>query len=379
MRSGLGQSETNAHLLPFIKKFGEIFTEISSSQEILSESLESTFSQPLEQFCQVEISSLHQMRTSYTVLRDAGESSLLRYLQSDVSNFGRGATQGSLEQRAHDLVQHKRKFELCRFDLVQKINEIESRKVLEISEACVSGMYALRSHHRICENRFQSCDTYMAELQKCQEQEKDNLSATMKPLEKKRRDVSAVLDAMVERVEMASSFSSNNDNSSEGLSIPSGAVGASNQTSRSFEGGRGGTSSTLASGGEGRTDSPSPTTSLSSLSRMGYNFIGGLAKNISGDRDRNRSGSNTPSGGFMSGSGLGIASMSMEGRGGRRMSVGGEGEGLDGHVDMSQLDSCENCEARMKALDNSELSPFYRISAAVAPAGLVKQVCIRTD
>jgi len=377
MRSGLGQSETNAHLLPFIKKFGEIFTEISNSQEILSESLETTFSLPLEQFCQVEISSLHQMKASYTSLRDAGEASILRYLQSDVSNFGRGATQGSLEQRAHDLVLHKRKFELSRFDLVHKINEVESRKVLEISEACVSGMYALRSHHRICENRFHSCDAYMAELQKCQEKEKETLAATMNPLEKKRRDVTSVLDAMVERVEMASSFTPDIvENNGGGIPLSGGSSSSSNVSRTSLEGG-GGHNTNSSNPGDGGRSSPSPTTSLSSLSRMGYNFIGGLAKNIGGDKERNTR-SSTTSSGFLSGGGLGmgIASMTMEGRSGRRMSVGGEGGldgGADGYGDASQFDSCENCEARMKALDNTELNPFYRISAAVAPAGLVKQ------
>lgn len=325
------------------------------------------------------------MQSAYTSLRDAGEASIMRYLQSDVSNFGRGASQGSLEQRAHDLVLHKRTFELARFDLVHKIHEIESRKVLEISEACVSGMYALRSHHRICENRFHSCDAYMAQLQKCQEQEKLNLVATMKPLEKKRRDVTSVLDAMVERVEMASSCLVSNDVSGAG-------AGAGAVTSPGGERGRDSSFIHPPQQQGDRSASPPPptsssssssTSSFSSLSRMGYNFIGGLTKNIGGgdkDRDRERErggGSVTPPGIIGAGIG-GIASMAMEGRSGRRMSVtsdqgGGEGSSSSHADHASQSDSTENCEARMKALDSSELGPFYHISAAVAPAGLVKQ------
>ena len=374
MRSGLGQSETNAHLLPYIKKFGEIFIEIGNSQEILSESLESTFSQPLEKFCKQDIASLNQLKASYTSLRDAGESSIQRYLQSDVSNFGRGASQGSLEQKAYDLVLHKRNFELSRFDLVCKINEIESRKSLEISEACVSGMYALRSHHRICENRFNSCDSYMSQLQKCQEDEKEKLVSVMKPLEKKRRDVAAVLNAMVERVEMASSFLSNVDNSNEGTSKVT-------ETGGINSGGKDRIS--LSKQDEKRTSSPAPASSFSSLSRMGYNFIGGLTKNINsmnvvGDRDRGgRNGSVSSSTWGTSNNNSGLTAMTMESRGGGgwRGSMS-TSDGLDGTVmgDASQLDTCENCEARMKALDSTELSPFYYTSAAVAPAGLVKQV-----
>ena len=36
--------------------------------------------------------------------------------------------------------------------------------------------------------------------------------------------------------------------------------------------------------------------------------------------------------------------------------------------------SCEDCEAKMKALDGSELWPFYVINAEEEPAGVIKQV-----
>ena len=118
---------------------------------------------------------------------------------------------------------------------------------------------------------------------------------------------------------------------------------------------------------------------------MGYNFIGGLAKNMGVDKERGRSGHSNFGGpstssvsydskGSNKNSG-GIASMTMEARP-RRSSFGDTEAHGDFNSDGSQIEACENCEARMKALDNSELNPFYRISAAVAPAGLVKQVCL---
>ena len=61
--------------------------------------------------------------------RDSNNQVILKYLQSDVANFGRGAAQQQLEQWAHDVVIHRRRFETIRFDLVKKVNEIEAKKV----------------------------------------------------------------------------------------------------------------------------------------------------------------------------------------------------------------------------------------------------------
>jgi len=367
MCHGLGGSESHVQLLPVIKRFGDIFTEIASSQEILAESLERTFAQPLEQFYTRDLASVHTMRQQYTNLRDTGESAIMKYLQSDVANFGRGVNQNQLEQRAYEIVQHKKRFETVRFDLVNKVNEIEARKSFELAESCVSGVYALRTHFRLCMDRVQSCEAFMEDLQMRQQRERAEFQEALKPLERRRRDVMTVLDAMVERVEIACPHLYPTDPGS-GDRSPSPSVADDFPISVS---------------------SPPPSAmsstaaSFQSLSRMGAswgaNLIGGLT------RERSPSARTTSVDGQAT-SHTGRLSVGADGGRRRATMLGGQSYGTaeeGGRDSMSAAGqganpsvfagSCEDCEVRMKALDNSELMQLYTLNAEEEPAGVVRQ------
>jgi hypothetical protein len=203
MRNGLRSSSSHTQLLPVIARLGEIMSEIAASQDILVVSLERSFTQPLERFYTVDIAGMMTTKNQYVSLKESGESATIRYLQSDMANFGRGLAQHQLEQRAYDIAQHKRRFEVIRYDLVQKMNELEARKSFELAESCVSGVYALRTHHHLCMDRLQSCQVFLSDLQKRQQEERSAYEERQQLIERRRQDLSTVLDAMVERVEIA--------------------------------------------------------------------------------------------------------------------------------------------------------------------------------
>ena len=368
MCNGLGSSESHMQLLPVIKKFGDIFTEIAASQEILAESLEASFSQPLENFYKHNIASIHTMTQQYHTMRDIGDGVIGKYLQSDISNFGRGVTTNQMELRAYEIVLHKKRFETLRFDLINKVNETEARKSFELAESCVSGVYALRTHHRVSMDKLQSCEGFMAELQQRQQQERAAFLDALVPIERKRRDVMTVLEAMVERVEIACPYL--NSGLEPPASPPPDHVAAVAPSEESLPSDR------------GHVGASGPASSFQSLSRMGASWgatlIGGLT------RERGRGGQMSadppippfPPGGRDRGGRRGSvllssASASSGPTGGGAM--GGGGGGDEGGAGGGAL-SCEECEMKVKALDTTELASLFTSNLEEAPAGVIRQV-----
>jgi hypothetical protein len=366
MCNGLGTSETHLQLLPVIMKFGDIFSEIAASQDILAESLERTFAQPLENFYKHSIASVHTMTGQYHTMRDSGDLVVGKYLQSDVSNFGRGVNTNQLETRAYDIVLHKKRFETLRFDLVTKVNEIEARKSFEVAESCVSGVYALRTHHRVCMDKLQSCEAFMSELQQRQQHERASFLDALVPIERKRRDVMTVLEAMVERVEIACPYL--NAPEENGAKSPTPDMTAPSEETP--------TSSNTSS---------IPSSSFQSLSRMGAtwgaNLIGGLKAS---SKSSAHSSPDHPS-----------ASSGAAGSNGRNVpdsrrratsilstphilsapSTSSVDDSAAALAAGRELLSCEDCEVRMKALDTSELSSLFTSNVEESPAGVIRQVC----
>lgn len=149
---------------------------------------------------------MHNLQNQYLAQRENNETIISRYLQSDLANFGRGMTQSHLDMRAHEVVQQTKRFESVRYDFVRKINEMEARKSFEVAESCVAGILSLNTHFHTCMDRLQASKNFIEELRGQQQRDRDAFEVSMRPLDRKKHDISAVLDAMVERVEMASVF-----------------------------------------------------------------------------------------------------------------------------------------------------------------------------
>jgi hypothetical protein len=354
---GFDEGENNLMILLF-KKFGEIFNEVASSQDILSISIERTFTEPLEIFNLREIASTLSLIQFYNSMKETNENLILKYLQSDVANFGRGLTQTQLEQRAYDVVQHKRKYETIRYDLITKMNEVEAQKSYEFTECCVSGSYALRTHFHLCLDKLQSCEAQFAEFQRQQQIDKAHFLEEVKPLVRKRRDLTNVLDAMVERVELASPQLT-------------GAVNANSSESPTLER----THST-----EDPSATPTgPSTSWQSMTRMGVSWGANILGNLT--RQSQNIVNSTLQGG---GSGdINSHHSAHEAKPRRSLTPIPPVHHEDtGHTTPNSNPpvpfgaTCEECEARMKALDSSELVPLYQPTpfGELLTPGIVKQV-----
>jgi hypothetical protein len=368
VQNGLKTLSENSPILLLLKQFSEIFTDYASSQDILSTSLERTFTEPLEIFCLREVASTISTIQLYSTLKDTGENTILKYLQSDQANFGRGLAPHQLEQRAYDVVQQKRKYETVRYDLVQKINEVEAQKSYEFTESCLSGTFALRTHFHLCLEKISSLQKQFSEFQTQQQRDHQLYVEEMKPFVRKRRDLTNVLDAMVERVELASPHLTGAVG--DGTGGGGGGGGASPVANE-----KGSMSHLVEENPSGATTTtPAGSTSWQSMTRMGVswgaNIIGNLTRQSQQILQPDSS-SHAPS-------------STHEREKPRRHSPapGGGGGGGSNQEDSTSTPSapfgatCEECEARMKALDSSELVPLFQPApfGELGTPGIIKQV-----
>lgn len=143
---------------------------------------------------------MHNLHYQYQAQRENNETVISRYLQSEIGNFGRGVSQSNMDSRAYDVVQQTKRFELARFDLVRKVNEIESRKAFEVAESCVSGILSLKTYYHTCTDKLNASNSFIEELRLKQQSDRVQYAKAMLPLDRKKTDINAVLEAMVERV-----------------------------------------------------------------------------------------------------------------------------------------------------------------------------------
>lgn len=201
MQQGFRSSKHHS-LIPIINLFGEVFSEVAASQEILSETLEQTFVVPLESFFSNSMSNIVSIRQQYVKDRDMNDETVIKYLQSDYSTvFARSVQSDQVELRALEVVNQRKKLEMTRFDLIRQINEVEARKSFELAETCISAMVSLRTHHHRCSDKLLSIAPIINEHSIRQQRERQEFMSSQIPVQRYRQDITTVLESMVERVQ----------------------------------------------------------------------------------------------------------------------------------------------------------------------------------
>ena len=340
--AGIGGSLKNTGFVsPVIKHFGGILSGISSSQEMLAECLENAFIIPLDAFNNSEIAKVVALQQQYKKEHTANEDSIVRYLQGDISNtFGisRNSCQVQLGLRALEVVQQRKKYELSRFDFVRGVNAIKAQTNFEIAEACISVLFALRSHHRESSERLQSSSSITNGMSEEQYSARTRYNASLLSVEILRCGISSVLDTMIERVETqlpsSSTYSSDMGDSGEvtlqGDSLYYSSLGLT---------------------GSDMNVTAAATQAISRLGSIGASFMGGFSVTKPLLQSLN----------------VGTIQHEHE----RRMTVDKVGM-FASTVQAPSLFS--EVEMRMKALDRYQLEGFYAPQGALDYGGLIKEV-----
>lgn len=331
-----GSTKYSGCVSPIIKHFGGILGGISSSQEILAECLENAFIRPLEHFNVTEVLKITVLQQQFKKDRQQNDEYISRYLQSDISGtftMTRSMNQALLSMKALEVVQHRKKFEVARFDFVRAVNAVQAQKNFEIAEACINVLFALRSHHRESSERLNSSSSMINDMSEQQFKARNKFNLSALPIDSMRSNMMSVLDTMIERVEtqLPQHASITSINPSESFQY----IDQTNQPSDY---------SSLGLVGSDLNVSAAASQAISRLGSMGASFIG----SFQGSKPFHI---------------MGSASEDQD----RRQPV----------PDKSTLASAavfSDVEMRMKALDRHQLEPFYAPHSMEEYSGLIKQV-----
>ena len=100
------------------RSIADIISDISQSQEILALTLEQSFVDPIDSLCATEVNKTMQIQHHYQVLRETNEAIIMKYIQAD--GQGKSVNAQTLDARAYEMALQKRRFELGRYDMVQR-------------------------------------------------------------------------------------------------------------------------------------------------------------------------------------------------------------------------------------------------------------------
>jgi len=141
-------------------RFGETLDEIQTSLESLVYSLESTFSAPMEEFVKQEVRSVIKMKQEVNKSREEFEAQQGKLLQ-----LKRNSDEPQYQIRAAEVAQIKRRFELGRFDLVNHLNQLETKKKFQLVERVCAGLYAFLGYFHQCHSHLSLVLPKMKDLQ----------------------------------------------------------------------------------------------------------------------------------------------------------------------------------------------------------------------
>jgi len=231
-------------LEPVFQVFADVLYEVAAAQEILSDSLETSFIAPVENFFKTETPKVAEIRKRLNVTTEAHEVALGRYLRPPAyavaatteeasaqnkkpaaglrgllgltpgtaaqtashspgldgngSSVG-GSTHSSTksvserEKRAVDVASTLRDYELARFNLTYKLNELEARKTFELSECVVASLHCFKTcfHHSL--DTVATLEPFTDELQAKQQAMRERFAQAKQPWEVRRQKLNEVL------------------------------------------------------------------------------------------------------------------------------------------------------------------------------------------
>lgn len=165
--------------------------DISASQRMLLDSLNSVFVTPVENFYVQTTETCHSMEKNYRHLQEEYTESLAHYLQDE-------PRWPLWEGKAQQVLTQKRSLELCRYDLVCAINETEERKSFELGEHFCASLCVLKSHFRQCSDELDITCEPVSDISAYFQNERENFEERAVTVIEKRKSFEHGVETMIE-------------------------------------------------------------------------------------------------------------------------------------------------------------------------------------
>ena len=214
MNGALGSSSGSGHGGGFVpsseatsnqasKQLSSMMSELSSSNELLGETLLFSFVNPLEIFVNSrELPEIDRMLESYSKSSSEYSAAVGQYLQTDFATH-KATTAARLDYRALDVVKRFKKSETDRFDLIERIKSYGEKSNLEVIQACTCAAMSVHNFAAAQRSALAASTatvTSTNELSLRMDGLKQSFLNNQIQLGSHRRDLISCLDSMIERV-----------------------------------------------------------------------------------------------------------------------------------------------------------------------------------
>ena len=95
---------------------------------------------------------------------------------------------------------HKKKFELIRYDLVTTVNNMESKKYFDITEAFMATLFSIRAHYSHGTDRLNSSSKSVNEINQMQHQLRAAYREKLNSSDQRRCELVSEMDMNIERI-----------------------------------------------------------------------------------------------------------------------------------------------------------------------------------
>lgn len=177
-------------------RFGETFDEIQSYNDAVLFSLESTFLTPMREFVKRE---LKEVKTQKEEVSRAHEEYLL-HLQRYLQQLKRGTDPAVILARTQELIAIRRRYELGRFDLVNTLNQLETKKKFQLMERILCALYAYLGYFHQGHKELATIEPSMRELQHRLRLSRREFSTQTRIVEAKRMQLELLLTTSITNI-----------------------------------------------------------------------------------------------------------------------------------------------------------------------------------
>lgn len=215
---------------PLLQRFGATLQEMAVAQETLAQALHEVMVVPLKGFITEEADRCVELERAYERERGEFVEALGKLLRTQIKPTGAGGANGMgggssaavsplssaaasagalrgmggggaigaggvLVHRARELGRSRRQFEQARLRLAQKVEEVEARRTLEVTESVAAVLQHLEGHHRLCLDVLAGLAPSLARLREAQARARDGLGRGNKQWERKAEMLEMLLPA----------------------------------------------------------------------------------------------------------------------------------------------------------------------------------------
>jgi hypothetical protein len=165
-------------VVPLLHRFGNTLEEMAVAHETLTHSLTQSFILPLENFTHQDVEKdAVELEKAYHTHKHTFTEALGKLLRtSPFKASGKTTPATILSTRARELGQARREFEQVRGKLARKVDELETRRTLELTEGVAAVLFSLQAHHHMLMDLFGTLAPGLEQLRGAQTKAREAMS-----------------------------------------------------------------------------------------------------------------------------------------------------------------------------------------------------------